>query len=131
MLVKPEKRPSSGQVLQHAWFQEKNSKEDKSLKLNFQALKSFRNAERLKKVALTFIASQLSESEILELNALFNKLDKNGDGVLTLEELKAGLGEVNEKSAKEFKGIMDSMDTDKSGTINYTGRSNMLEILND
>jgi calcium-dependent protein kinase len=39
---------------------------------------------------LTFIASQLSEQEISELGKLFKQLDKNGDGVLTIEEIKQG-----------------------------------------
>jgi len=50
----------------------------------------------LKKVALTFIASQLSENEISDLGKLFRQLDDNGDGVLTIEEIKAGLSEQKE-----------------------------------
>lgn len=42
-------------------------------------------------MALTYIASQLSESEIIELGKLFMQLDKNNDGVLTIEEISAGI----------------------------------------
>jgi len=28
---------------------------------------------------------------------------------------------MGEKAAKEIQAVMDSIDTDKSGTINYTG----------
>ena len=69
---------------------EKETVGEKQLLVNFTSLKNFRNSEKLKKVALTFIASQLSESEIAGLAVLFEKLDKNGDGVLTFEEIKAG-----------------------------------------
>lgn len=121
MLCKPDKRLTAEQVLKHPWMVLKvDKKDEKPLKLNYQMLRNFRNAEKLKKVALTFIASQMSEIEISELANLFHKLDKNGDGVLTFEEMQAGLSELGDKAAKEIQAVIDSIDTDKSGTINYT-----------
>jgi len=69
---------------------------------------------------LTFIASQLSENEISELGKLFRHLDKNGDGVLTIDEIKEGLSGVNDKSYDEIKKVISSIDTDGSGKIDYT-----------
>lgn len=121
MLCKPDKRLKAGEILNHPWMTVKtDKKDDKPLKLNYQVLRNFRSAEKLKKVALTFIASQMSESEIGELASMFHKLDKNGDGVLTFEEMQAGLSEMSDKAAKEIQAVIDSIDTDKSGTINYT-----------
>ena len=40
---------------------------------------------------LTVIASQLTELEIIDLKELFEHLDKDGNGVLTIEEIKFGL----------------------------------------
>lgn len=91
MLCKPDRRIKAADVLKHPWMNVKTDKKDeKPLKLNYQVLKNFRSSEKLKKVALTFIAAQMSESEIGELASLFHKLDKNGDGVLTFEEMQAG-----------------------------------------
>jgi len=53
-------------------------------------LRSFRNASKLKKAVLTCMASQLSEHEILDLRDVFLALDKNGDGTITIDELKEG-----------------------------------------
>jgi len=93
----------------------------KGLKLSLESLKAFNNNEKLKKVALSYIASQLSESEITDLGKLFKSLDKNGDGVLTVEEIRAGLNENdNSSNAKELANIISSIDTDGSGTIDYT-----------
>jgi len=39
---------------------------------------------------------------------------------LNLEELKQGLSEV--KNGEEILALMQAADTDKSGTINYTGK---------
>lgn len=57
------------------------------------------------------------DSEIEEQTKLFHKLDANHDGYITFKELKAGL--QDKYSLEEIKEIMDSVDTDKNGAINY------------
>jgi Ca2+-binding EF-hand superfamily protein len=45
----------------------------------------------------------------------------NHDGEISIEELKIALADENNKtSLQELKTIMDSIDTDKNGKINYT-----------
>jgi calcium-dependent protein kinase len=45
----------------------------------------------------------------------------NHDGEISIEELKIALADENNKaSLQELKNIMDSIDTDKNGKINYT-----------
>lgn len=75
-------------------------------------------------VTLTYIASQLQESEIQELGDLFKSIDKNGDGCLSLEEVKEAL-KIPEgiQHLKELQSLISSIDTDSNGTINYTGYS--------
>ncbi len=70
---------------------EKSENMCSNLKLNYNSLKAFNTHQKIKKVALTYIASQLSESEIFELGRLFKSIDKNNDGVLTLEEISNAL----------------------------------------
>jgi len=57
MLTKPEKRLKSSEVLNHTWMKEDIKVKTKTLPLNFNALKNFTQHHKLKKVALTFIAS--------------------------------------------------------------------------
>lgn len=52
---------------------------------------------------------------------VFKSLDKNGDGSLQLEELRQGLSDM--KNGEELLQLMQAADTDKSGTINYTGNA--------
>lgn len=102
MLCKPSDRLNAAGVLNHPWMLQEENKDDQPLSLNFQSLKGFTNAQKLKKVALTAIAQQMSESEILELSRQFTKLDKNGDGVLTFEEMKAGIFTFFKKNLLKF-----------------------------
>lgn len=90
MLSPVDKRLKAGEVLEHPWFKEHLKGDEQPLPVNFGQLKNFRNSEKLKRAALTFIATQCSDSEIGELGKVFQSLDSNGDGVLTIEELKQG-----------------------------------------
>lgn len=54
------------------------------------------------------------------MTEIFRALDKNGDGSLTLDELRQGLSEI--KNGEEILALMKAADTDNSGTINYTGK---------
>ncbi|CAK68017.1 unnamed protein product (macronuclear) [Paramecium tetraurelia] len=119
MICKPEKRIKSHDVLTHPWMKQQHPA-GSFLSVNYQSLKNFTNFNRLKKVTLTYIASQLSEQEITELGKLFKQLDKNGDGVLTMEELTHGLTGLKKESQNEIMGVIKSIDTDGSGAVNYT-----------
>ncbi len=91
------------------------------LKINFKMMREFGKSSKLRKLAGTYIASQLSEMEIEKLGILFRQIDTNHDGYLSIEELKAALSMQHEqKTYNELKELMDSIDTDKNGKINYT-----------
>jgi Ca2+-binding EF-hand superfamily protein len=53
--------------------------------------KKYMGTKKLKKAALMHIASKLTQAEIGCLDDIFNQLDCNGDGQLTLEELNQAL----------------------------------------
>jgi calcium-dependent protein kinase len=61
---------------------------------------------------------QASPDDIKDLKKLFLSLDINGDGSLTLEELRKGL--EGKENGEELLVIMQGADTDGSGEINYT-----------
>jgi calcium-dependent protein kinase len=85
-------------------------------------MKKFHAERKLQQAALTFIVNHLmSKEEKNELLELFQEFDKNGDGVLTKDEIFEGyksiLGEI--EATKEVERIMNEVDIDKSGTIDY------------
>ncbi len=51
----------------------------------------------MKKAAITFIATQISTDDIRHLKKKFEAIDKNGDGNITMKELRDGLKDVKNK----------------------------------
>ena len=121
MLTDPSKRYTAQQVLAHTWVQNMapNSK-DCILKWNTDSIKKYKNTNKFQKAVLTFIASRLKEEEIKHLREIFLTLDENKDGCLSLEEIKKGISKLKDNNIN-VEEIFNSIDTDGSGAINYTG----------
>merc|ERR1712178_368259 len=84
-------------------------------------LRTFRSQNKLKKAALHIIAGQLNEEGIKGLRETFISLDENGDGLLTIAELKGGLERAGLRCApKDLEAMVDSLDGDGSGYIDYS-----------
>jgi calcium-dependent protein kinase len=125
MLLKmdPAQRYTSEQALNHDWIRDRAPR---AKEVNLQGhlvsnLKNFRCQNKLKKAALHIIAGQMSESQIKGLRETFEALDVNGDGLLTMDELQAGISNANlQLSGHDLAAIMEGVDSDGSGLIDYT-----------
>ncbi|KAL4465828.1 hypothetical protein ABPG74_004065 [Tetrahymena malaccensis] len=117
-LVPQDQRLKANEVLKHPWCINEQ-KQSVNLNIDVGNLKSFTSNSKLKKVALTFIASQLSETEIIDLGKQFKQLDKNGDGVLSIEEITEGMKNFDGKQSQLLE-IIKEIDTDKNGQIEYS-----------
>jgi len=105
--------------LLHPWIKSRGTLDKKEIsEKHSKTLKSFRCSQKLKQAVLQYIATQLTTKEVETLSQVFNSLDKDGDGKLSFEELKEGMTSC--KTDEEIKEIMESVDTDKSGFIDYT-----------
>lgn len=122
MLCEPNERYTAEQVLQHVWIANCAPNAAVNLdNLNLESLKTYKNANRLKKAVLTFIASRLNDTEVKNLKAIFETLDKNKDGTLTFEEMKEGIEKLNkDKTDVNVEELFKSIDTNNSGVVNYT-----------
>ena len=84
-------------------------------------LKAFRSKNKLKKAALTVIASEVGGKELLDLKNMFLELDADNSGTLTINEIHQGLKDCGFKNVpEELQKVMDSVDSDGSGKIDYT-----------
>jgi calcium-dependent protein kinase len=125
MLLKmnPKDRYTAEQALNHVWVR---NKAPKSQNVALQAslmdnLRGFKAQNKLKKAALHVIASQLGESQIKNLRETFMAMDGNGDGLLTVNEMKDGLSKCGLKEIPaDLQQIMEDVDSDGSGVIDYT-----------
>lgn len=121
--MNPKDRPTARQALQHTWIQ-KCAPRAKPINLGtglVKNLRRFRAQHRLKKAALHVIAGQLNDSKIKQLREIFTQLDDNGDGLLSIEELRTGIQKSELKEVPEdFQALMEEIDCDGSGVIDYT-----------
>jgi len=116
----PHERPTAGDMLEHTWLKTFDSRQETRLPSDLGAnLKKFSSATKLKKVALTLMATQMKEEEIEDLKQSFAALDTNNDGTLSQAEIREGM----KKHGMDISGLaetLDSLDTDGSGTVDYT-----------
>jgi calcium-dependent protein kinase len=120
LVLNPSERYTVDQALEHPWISSYTQLPERPLSVNIEALRDFRNGYKLRKAVLMQIASQCIDSDIENLREIFLKLDVNGDGVLTLAELQEGLSNMPGVNSEEIEELMNSMDVDKNGTIDYT-----------
>jgi len=125
MLLKmnPRDRYTAEQALNHEWIMNKAPKaQGVSLQSGLvDNLRGFRSQNKLKKAALHIIAGQLNEDQIKALRETFMSLDNNGDGQLTVSEMKQGIERAGlQEIPLDLQQIMEDVDADGSGVIDYT-----------
>ncbi len=121
MICPAEKRLNAQQVLEHPWVMRMADKPEKMelTPIVTRQLQIFGGAQRIKKVVLTYLATQLSEKEMGPMKRMFMGLDKNGDGILSREEVREGLKGHPEE--QQMIDIINALDTDCSGFVDYNG----------
>ena len=57
-----------------------------------------------------------------DMMAAFKTFDRNGDGFISLSELKFVMTQLGEKlTDDEYEQMLDAVDLDRDGRINYSG----------
>merc|ERR1712217_228034 len=77
------------------------------------------------KMALTMIAQEMKASDLEELKAVFNGLDKNHDGTLSHDEVVQAIADVKSKgnysfNPEDLERYLLKLDTDGSGKIDWS-----------
>eukprot|EP00829_Urostomides_striatus_P012444 TRINITY_DN3272_c0_g1_i7.p1 TRINITY_DN3272_c0_g1~~TRINITY_DN3272_c0_g1_i7.p1 ORF type:complete len:339 (+),score=95.15 TRINITY_DN3272_c0_g1_i7:619-1635(+) len=117
-----EERITAGEALKHPWIKSRENNElNPSILSN---LAKFGATSKLQYATMMCLATQkIDKNERQELEKIFKKLDANGDGHLSREELVEGYKKLykNEEEAKrEVEKLMANMDGDGSGSFEYS-----------
>ncbi|KAL3617497.1 Calcium-dependent protein kinase 13 [Castilleja foliolosa] len=114
-------RLTAKQVLEHTWLQ--NAKKASNVPLGDvvrSRLKQFSLMNRFKRKALRVIADFLSNEEVEGIKEIFTKIDADNDGIVSTEELKAGLQKLNSQLAEsEVQMLIEAVDINGKGTLDY------------
>lgn len=120
--MNPKKRCTAEAALKDKWVQylAPNASGSNLSTAAFANLKKFRGMNRLKRAALTMIAGQMTDYSLKELKDMFKALDKDGDGTISIQEMREGMEKGNLKIPEDLKLLMEQVDSDGSGEIDYT-----------
>ncbi|KAL8093055.1 calcium-dependent protein kinase 13 [Apium graveolens] len=117
----PKIRLTAKQVLEHPWIL--NAKKAPNVPLGDvvkSRLKQFSLMNRFKRKALRVIAEFLSNEEVGDIKELFNKIDTDSDGIVSVEELKAGLHKFGSQLAEaDVQLLIEAVDVNGKGTLDY------------
>eukprot|EP01054_Gregarina_sp_Poly1_P004951 Gregarina_sp_Poly_1__4950@NODE_2622_length_1908_cov_606_836502_g156_i1_p1_GENE_NODE_2622_length_1908_cov_606_836502_g156_i1NODE_2622_length_1908_cov_606_836502_g156_i1_p1_ORF_typecomplete_len602_score110_63Pkinase/PF00069_25/3_8e83Pkinase_Tyr/PF07714_17/2e52EFhand_7/PF13499_6/1_2e12EFhand_7/PF13499_6/9e16EFhand_1/PF00036_32/0_0016EFhand_1/PF00036_32/0_00017EFhand_1/PF00036_32/9_7e06EFhand_1/PF00036_32/9_2e08EFhand_6/PF13405_6/0_00035EFhand_6/PF13405_6/4_2EFhand_6/PF13405_6/1_7e08EFhand_6/PF13405 len=134
----PARRISAEEALRHKWIRKMSDKREAKVEapVLFNALNNMRKfhaSQKLAQAALLFMGSKLTTmDETRELTTIFQKLDTNDDGQLDRKELIEGYTQLMklkkeeadaltpEDIAREVDKILESVDFDKNGYIEYS-----------
>ncbi|XP_074263761.1 calcium-dependent protein kinase 29-like [Silene latifolia] len=117
----PKARITAAQALEHPWLKEGGEASDKPIdSAVLIRMKQFRAMNKLTKLALKVMAENLPDEEIKGLKQMFNNIDTDRSGTITLEELKAGLARLGSRLTEpEIQQLMEAADVDNNGSIDY------------
>ena len=89
---------------------------------NLNSLQNYNNLYKLTKFIIEFISSRIGECNINHLRIIFEEMDTNKNGILTLNEIKEGINKMSEianMDEEEKEEILKNFDTENRVAIEY------------
>ncbi|OMJ87571.1 hypothetical protein SteCoe_10656 [Stentor coeruleus] len=118
----PATRPDIEEIFSDSWLQSRSKGEVPDIELEAASLYSlgqFKTESTLQHAVFSYIVSQMMDSACFnKLGQIFTDIDKNGDGLLSREELEDAV--VKFDLHFNVDEIIQRCDSDKNGFINYT-----------
>jgi len=112
-------RYSAKKALMHPWLQGKAGTENLGMNV-LQSISNYSSVSRLKRVLVKLLASKLTASDQRALRRQFDKIDKDGDGVINLKELTNYLAHQDGdyvEAERTARHIISEIDHDGSNCV--------------
>lgn len=124
----PQERMQLVQVMEHPWIETHADRVDVVMLTQvLEKLEQFSHAPDFFSILVASVARQLDFKSLVDVHEVFCRLDTNGDGILDIEEIKAGfetvLGYASEDSHAselEVETMFSRLDLDGTGRLSYT-----------
>mmetsp|Transcript_92925 Transcript_92925/g.268357 ORF Transcript_92925/g.268357 Transcript_92925/m.268357 type:complete len:565 (+) Transcript_92925:118-1812(+) len=125
MHMNPRARYTAQQALEHNWIRKKAMPVERLSVVTdnlVDNLRDFHLEPRLKKAALQVIATHLREEQLSRLRGAFLAMDLNGDGLLTMDEMRQSISnpDLDQETQDDLARSLQAIDIDESGSIDYT-----------
>eukprot|EP00245_Coleochaete_scutata_P006721 TRINITY_DN213_c0_g1_i1.p1 TRINITY_DN213_c0_g1~~TRINITY_DN213_c0_g1_i1.p1 ORF type:complete len:527 (+),score=136.52 TRINITY_DN213_c0_g1_i1:186-1766(+) len=118
----PRIRLTAAQALSHPWVREGGTAPDVPLDISVLGnMRNFVKFSRMKQLALRALASTLEEDELVDLRDQFQAMDVDGNGTITLDEMRQALSKDKVLAVKESRvlEILQAMDSNADGLIDF------------
>ena len=117
----PSKRATAEEILKHPWMKENGVASGKPLgDAIVSRLNNFAAMNRLKKEAMKFIAARMPAEEIVGLKKIFEAIDADNSGTITVAELNEALAKKGTSlKPEDVEQMLKLIDLDANGTIDY------------
>lgn len=123
--ARPDRRLTIDQILEHGWFKlNKRAMSNTGVQTEvLRNLKAFSNNSAFFNLCVASVARQLDHKSLQSVHQVFSHLDTNGDGVLSMQEVRHGFEKLfgaGSQEVQEVEEMFRKLDLDGSGTIDYT-----------
>jgi len=115
-----EKRPSWEELLAHPWVSGHKENCNEALDVDIcENLISMHHETHFKRLVMRMVSEKLPRGQVKKLQQAFHKMDLNGDGMISLEELKTAImrDEVFADKGPALEAAFKEIDIDNSGKI--------------
>lgn len=118
---KPETRCEVIEALEHPWIQKDTPLPTEDIMQDvLQSMLHFQSLNMLQKAAITALAWRASDEDTQHLRLIFESIDRDGNGFVTVEELRKAFESANVDIPTDLALLAVSAGTDGNDTIEYT-----------
>ena len=115
------KRCTAAEALNDPWIKPQSKQNRRQSQFAMaQNMGSFAGMNALQKTAYTAVSVGLTNTDVHELNDLFQEMDTSRDGVLDWDEFYSAMKTITGQPEDQLKAAFDSIDQDGTGKIKYS-----------